>query len=180
MANIIEIQNEIIEDFSFLDDWKDRYRAIIECGRELPEYPEEYQNDQFLIRECQNRVWLYSFMNEGKVYFLADSEAHIVRGLAALLVKIYSGHAPSDILNTPPEFIHELQLGENLTRNRSNGLVAFVSRIKKYALGFQLLLQNTVPPQGDDSVFSRELLEKYNTSAKIGIEELPLVKLGRE
>jgi cysteine desulfuration protein SufE len=148
MTNSIkEKQRELIEEFREINDWRERYRAIIEYGEELGSLPEEFRQDYYLIKECQNRAWLGACFREGKVVYYADAESQIVKGLAAMLIELYSNHTTSEILNTPAEFIPELQLGENLTRNRTNGLGALVSRIKRIALGFELEEQQAKVPK---------------------------------
>jgi cysteine desulfuration protein SufE len=139
--SIFEKQNRLIQEFNEIEDWKERYRAIIEFGDELPPFPEELRIDENLIKECQNRTWLASKLINGHVIFYADGESQIVKGLAAILVYLYSNHDPAEILNTPVEFINKLKLGENLTRNRSNGLAALVVRIKQNTLRHQLALK---------------------------------------
>jgi cysteine desulfuration protein SufE len=136
--SIIQKQKNLVIEFKEIDDWRERYRAIIEIGEELAPFPEEFRTDENLIKECQNKVWLASAFVDGCVIFYADGESQIVKGLAAILVSLYSYHNPSEILDTPADFIPELKLGENLTRNRSNGLAALVARIKQSALKYQL------------------------------------------
>lgn len=136
--SIIQKQKNLIAEFKEIDDWRERYRAIIEMGEELPHFPEEFRTDENLIKECQNKMWLASAYINGNVVFYADGESQIVKGLAAILVSLYSNHNPNEILDTPADFIPQLQLGENLTRNRSNGLAALVTRIKQSALKYQL------------------------------------------
>lgn len=136
--SIIQKQKSLVAEFREIDDWRERYRAIIEMGEELPPFPEEFRTDENLIKECQNKMWLASAFIDGRVVFYADGESQIVKGLAAILVLLYSNHNPNEILDTPADFIPQLQLGENLTRNRSNGLAALVTRIKQSALKYQL------------------------------------------
>jgi len=137
-ASISQKQKDLVAEFREIDDWRERYRAIIEFGEELPPFPEELRTNEHLIKECQNKVWLASAFFDGSVVFYADGESQIVKGLAAILVLLYSNHPPNEILDTPAEFIPELKLGENLTRNRSTGLAALVTRIKQSALKYQL------------------------------------------
>lgn len=134
------VQQELVASFSDLTDWRDRYRRIIELGRELPELPEAYRLDENIVKGCQNRVWLHAELSEdGLVTFHADSEAQIVRGLVAMLVRVYSGQSPDDIIAAPPTFIQDLRLSENLTMNRTNGLTAMIKQMKFYALAFKAM-----------------------------------------
>ena len=140
MSDIEQAQREVIEEFSAISDWRTRYQKIIASGRELPALDEAFRTEENIVRGCQNRVWLHAErMDDGRVRFYADSEAMIVRGLVALLVRIYSERTPEEILATEPRFIHELGLGENLTMNRVNGLAAMVTQMKRYAMVFHAL-----------------------------------------
>jgi cysteine desulfuration protein SufE len=134
-------QQKIVEDFETLTDWQDRYRRIIEIGRELPEFPEEHRVEDNLVKGCQNRVWLHAELDDDRVRFYADSEAMIVRGLVALLLEVYSDAPPGDIVTAQPTFIRDLELGQNLSQNRSNGLASMIKQMKMYALAFQTLQQ---------------------------------------
>jgi cysteine desulfuration protein SufE len=134
--NITIKQEELIAEFSAIDDWQDRYRAIIELADELEEYPDELKLDTFLIKECQNRAWLYPYQKDGRLFFKADSEAVLVKGLLAMVLSVYSGQSAKDIADTPPSFLEKLNLGDNLTRNRKTGLLGVITRIKSYAKSF--------------------------------------------
>jgi cysteine desulfuration protein SufE len=135
--NLNEIQNEIIEEFSAFDDWLDRYDYLIELGNELPDIDPKYKTDEYLIKGCQSRVWLHAGMKDEKVYFEADSDAIIVRGIVALLVKVLSGRTPDEILENELLFIDEIGLHQNLSPTRSNGLLAMVKKMKLYALAYK-------------------------------------------
>ena len=112
--SIIQKQKNLVIEFKEIDDWRERYRAIIEIGEELAPFPEEFRTDENLIKECQNKVWLASAFVDGCVIFYADGESQIVKGLAAILVSLYSYHNPSEILDTPADFIPELkQINDN-------------------------------------------------------------------
>ena len=137
---IMETQREIVQEFEQIADWKERYKRIIELGRALPDFPDEHRLDENLVKGCQNRVWLHASLEGDIVRFEADSEAQIVKGLVALLLRVYSGHPPDEIIAAPPEFIQELKLGENLTMNRANGLASMIKQMKMYAMGFKLIL----------------------------------------
>lgn len=140
MPTIEETQQEIIDTFAPMKDWQERYRKIIQIGKELPALAEEHKLEQNLIKGCQNRAWLHAELTpEGTVRYLADSEAMIVRGFVALLLQVYSDHTPDEILEAGPRFIEELQLGENLSLNRANGLASMVKQIKLYAMAFKAM-----------------------------------------
>ena len=137
MATIKEIQDEIIAEFSDFDDWLDRYQLLIDLGTEQEPLPDEYKTDNNLIEGCQSRVWLQADFVDGKVLFRAESDALIVKGIVSLLIKVYSGHTPDEILATDLHFIEEIGLTEHLSPTRSNGLVAMVKQMRLYALAFQ-------------------------------------------
>lgn len=131
---IEELQNELIEQFEPFDDWMDRYQLIIEMGDELPQITEQEKKDENLIKGCQSRVWIIcEAHDDGTLHFRADSDALIVKGIAAMLLKIYDGQTPSAILNSPLFFIEKLNLTGHLSPTRSNGLASMIQRIKTYA-----------------------------------------------
>tara|TARA_Y100000589_G_scaffold332160_1_gene389819 strand:+ start:8532 stop:8948 length:417 start_codon:yes stop_codon:yes gene_type:complete len=131
---IQEAQQEIIDDFAFFDDWMDKYEHIIELGKELPQIDEKYKTDENLIKGCQSRVWLHAENKDGKIYYSADSDAIIAKGIISLLLKVFSGHTPEEILAANTDFINEIGLQEHLSPTRSNGLVSMIKQIKNYAL----------------------------------------------
>jgi cysteine desulfuration protein SufE len=133
---IKEIQKQIIEDFSMLDDWMDRYAMLIEMGKECPIIDDQYRNDQYLINGCQSRVWLHAELKDGKLYFTADSDAVITKGIIYLLIKVFSGQTPQDILSADLSFLDEIGLKEHLSPTRSNGLVSMVNQMRLYAKVF--------------------------------------------
>ena len=138
METIDELQDEVIEDFSQVDDWMDRYQMLIDLGEELPPREEEYKTQQNLIDGCQSQVWLQADMTEdGKIVFSADSDALIVKGIIALLLKVISGHTPDEILQSELYFIDRIGLKDHLSPTRSNGLLAMVKQIKMYALAYK-------------------------------------------
>ena len=137
MADIKEIQDEIIDEFTGFDDWLDRYQLLIDLGSEQEPLPEEYKTDNNLIEGCQSRVWLQADVVDGKVVFRAESDALIVKGIVALLIKVYSGHTPDEILSTKPYFVEAIGLKEHLSPTRSNGLVAMIKQMRLYALAFK-------------------------------------------
>lgn len=133
---INEIQDEIIEDFSGLDDWMDRYQLLIDLGEEQAPLPEQDKVDSNLIDGCQSRVWLVCDRNDGILTYKAESDALIVKGIAALLVKVLSGHTPQEVLDADLYFIREIGLSEHLSPTRSNGLLAMVKQMRMYALAY--------------------------------------------
>ena len=126
-------QNELVEEFQFFDDWMDRYQYLIDMGRKLPEFPEADRIDANKIRGCQSQVWFVAKDNDGRLDFRAISDAAIVSGLIALLLRIYSGRRPQDILDSPPDFVTALQLEQHLSPTRSNGLSSMLKAIRTFA-----------------------------------------------
>lgn len=126
-------QAEIVEEFSFFDDWADKYRYIIDLGRNLPPFAEELKVDENKVSGCQSQVWFVSEERDGRLYFSAASDAAIVSGLIALLLRVYSGRAPEAILKAEPEFIKGIDLTANLSPSRSNGLHSMIRAIKNLA-----------------------------------------------
>ncbi|MBO7281155.1 MAG: SufE family protein [Bacteroidaceae bacterium] len=141
MNSIKEKQEEIIEEFSAFDDWMDRYQLLIDLGSEQEPLDEQYKTDSNLIEGCQSRVWLQADFVDGKVEFRAESDALIVKGIVSLLVKVYSGHTPQEILDNEPYFVEAIGLREHLSPTRSNGLVAMIKQMRLYALAFKTKMQ---------------------------------------
>ena len=137
MNTINEKQDEIIDEFSGFDDWLDRYQLLIDLGSEQPPLEEEYKTDNNLIEGCQSRVWLQADLVDGKVMFRAESDALIVKGIVALLIKVYSGHTPDEILSSEPYFVEAIGLKEHLSPTRSNGLLSMLKQMRLYALAFK-------------------------------------------
>lgn len=137
MATINEIQDSIIEEFSDFEDWLDRYQLLIDLGGEQEPLPHEYKTDNNLIEGCQSRVWLQADLVDGKVQFRAESDALIVKGIVSLLIKVYSGHTPDEILEVEPYFVEAIGLKEHLSPTRSNGLLAMIKQMRLYALAFK-------------------------------------------
>ena len=132
---IEEIQEEIIDEFSGFDDWMDKYQLLIDLGGEQEPLPEQYKTESNLIDGCQSRVWLQADLTEdGLVHFQAESDALIVKGIVALLIRVLSDHTPDEILNADLHFIEEIGLKEHLSPTRSNGLVAMLKQMKLYAM----------------------------------------------
>lgn len=137
---INEIQDEIIEEFEGIDDWMDRYAYIIDLGSSLEPLPESEKTPQNLIEGCQSRVWITADRDEeGKVNFRADSDALIVKGIVALLLRVLNGHTPREILDSDLYFINAIGLSEHLSPTRSNGLLAMVKQMRNYATAFDML-----------------------------------------
>ena len=135
---INEIQDEIIEEFSGFDDWMDKYQLLIDLGNEQAPLDEKYKTEQNLIDGCQSRVWLQADFADGKIHFTAESDALIVKGIVALLIRVLSDHTPQEILDAELYFIEEIGLKEHLSPTRSNGLVAMVKQMRAYALAFSM------------------------------------------
>lgn len=132
-SEVAAAQQEIVEEFSLFDDWMDRYQYLIDLGRRLPEFPEELRTDEHRIRGCQSQVWFVPEEKDGRLYFQAISDAAIVSGLIALLLRLYSGREPRDILDTPADFVEALELQSHLSPTRSNGLSSMLRAIRGFA-----------------------------------------------
>lgn len=130
---IKEIQDSIVEEFSMFDDWMDRYAMLIEMGKDCPMIDAQYRNDNYLINGCQSRVWLHAKLEDGKIYFSADSDAVITKGIINLLIKVLSGQTPKDIIGADMSFLDEIGLKEHLSPTRSNGLLSMVKQMMLYA-----------------------------------------------
>ena len=137
MKTINELQDEVIDEFSDFDDWMDKYQLLIDLGNGQEPLDEKYKTEQNLIDGCQSRVWLQADWVEGKIIFQAESDALIVKGIIALLIKVLSGHTPDEILDADLYFIDRIGLKEHLSPTRSNGLLAMVKQIRMYALAFK-------------------------------------------
>lgn len=137
---IEEAQEEIIDDFSAIDDWMDRYAMIIDMGNSLPAIDESLKTPDRLIEGCQSRVWLDAETDaDGRIHFTADSDAIIVKGIIAMLVDVLNGHTPAEILGADLHFIDDIGLGEHLSPTRSNGLLAMVKQMRMYAVAFKAI-----------------------------------------
>ena len=137
MKTINELQDEVIEEFCDFDDWMDKYLLLIALGNEQEPLAPEYKHAQNLIDGCQSRVWLQADLVDGKVEFQAESDALIVKGIIALLIKVVSGHTPDEILENELYFIEAIGLKEHLSPTRSNGLLAMLKQMRMYALAFK-------------------------------------------
>ena len=137
MKTINELQDEVIEEFSEFSDWMDKYQLLIDLGSEQEPLDAKYKTEQKLIDGCQSRVWLQADYEDGKIIFRAESDALIVKGIVALLIRVLSGHTPDEILNADLYFIEKIGLKEHLSPTRSNGLLAMVKQMRMYALAFK-------------------------------------------
>jgi cysteine desulfuration protein SufE len=131
---LLVAQQEIVETFELLADWSDRYQYIIDLGRQMAPFPEEWKVEQYRLKGCQSQVWIVTEIKDGRMQIHATSDSSIVAGLIALLVQVYSKRKPSDILATPPAFIQKIQLEDHLSPTRSNGLSAMVQQIRQRAV----------------------------------------------
>ena len=133
MNEVRQAQDEVVEEFGFFDDWMDRYQYLIDMGRKLPDFPDADRIDANKISGCQSQVWFVAERDDGRLNFRAISDAAIVSGLIALLLRIYSGRKPQDILDTPPDFVAALELEQHLSPTRSNGLSSMLQAIRNFA-----------------------------------------------
>ena len=139
-VTIQEIQNEIIDEFSMFDDWMQRYEYMIELGKSLPLISDDHKTDDNIIKGCQSKVWVHAEMNNDKVIFTADSDAIITKGIIAILIRVFSGQHPKDIIEANNNFIDKIGLKEHLSPTRANGLVSMIKQIKMYAIAYQTQL----------------------------------------
>lgn len=137
MESINEIQDQIIEEFSAFDDWMDRYNYLIELSGELPPMDEKLKTDKNLIDGCQSRVWITASLRDGRVWFEGESDAILVKGLVALLFRVFNGQTPKDIAEADLYFIDRIGMKENLTPTRANGLLSMIRQMKYFALAFE-------------------------------------------
>jgi cysteine desulfuration protein SufE len=135
---IEEIEQEIIEEFSLFDSWDDKYEYIIDLGKKLPVLEDQFKKDENKVRGCQSTVWLVADYKDGRIYYEADSDAVIVKGLISMLIRVLSGQTPDDIVNAKLDFIREIGMMSHLAQTRSNGLLAMVKQMKNYALAYKL------------------------------------------
>jgi len=135
--SIEEIEKEIVEEFSLFDSWDDKYEYIIDLGKKLPPLDAKYKIDENKVRGCQSTVYLIADHKDGKVFYKAESDAVIVKGLISMLIRVLSGQKPDDIMNAPLNFIREIGMMTHLAQTRSNGLLAMVKQMKNYALAFK-------------------------------------------
>jgi len=132
-----EVQNSIIEEFSFFEDWTQKYEYIIECGKDLGRLDDEHKTEENKVKGCQSHVWLHATYTDGIIHYEVDSEALIVKGLAALLLRVYNDRSPDEVLETHPAFIDAIGMSAHLSPTRSNGLASMAKHIKAYAVAFK-------------------------------------------
>ncbi|WP_047548753.1 SufE family protein [Psychroserpens sp. Hel_I_66] len=137
---ITEIQDEIIDEFSFFEDWEERYQYMIDLGKTLPLIDPEYKTEDNIIKGCQSKVWVHAEMNDNKVIFTADSDAIITKGIIAILIRAFSNQQPKAIIESDTDFIDKIGLKEHLSPTRANGLVSMIKKIKMYAIAYQAQL----------------------------------------
>ena len=141
--SINELQNQVVDEFYLLgEDWTEKYNYIIDYGKRLPQLSEQYKTEENLVRGCQSRVWMHSYLQNGKVIFEAESDAIITKGLVGLLVRVLSNQIPDDIVHADLFFIDKIGMKEHLSPTRSNGLFAMIKQMKLYALGFKTKQEN--------------------------------------
>lgn len=133
---IIDVENEIVDEFSAFEDWMDKYEYIIELGKSVPVIDECQKTEANLIKGCQSRVWLSSEFRDGRIFFAADSDAIITKGIISLLVRVYNGRRPDEILSSDFSFVEKIGLKENLSPTRANGLVSMIKQIQNYAVAY--------------------------------------------
>jgi len=138
--SIQDIQNDIIEEFSMFDDWEERYQYMIDLGKTLPLIDERYKTDEHSIKGCQSKVWVRAEMKNGKLFFTADSDAIITKGIIAILIRVFSNQSPKDIIEANTDFIDKIGLKEHLSPTRANGLVSMIKQLKMYAIAYQTQL----------------------------------------
>src|SRR4030095_10329768 len=141
---IEEIEQEIVEEFSLFDSWDDKYEYIIDLGKKLPPLDNRHKIDENRVRGCQSTVYLVADYRDGKVYYKAESDAVIVKGLISMLIRVLSGQRPDDIVNAPLNFIKEIGMMTHLAQTRSNGLLAMVKQMKNFALAYKIKNTETV------------------------------------
>ncbi|MFZ1470372.1 MAG: SufE family protein [Paracoccaceae bacterium] len=142
LKSIQETEEEITDEFSFFDNWQDKYEYLIELGKKLNDYPEAERNDDNKVKGRQSSVWLTTTGSNGTIDFKADSDSTIVKGLIALLVRVLSGRTPDEILNAKLDFIDKIGLKQHLAQTRANGLAAMIKQMKMYALAYKAKQQN--------------------------------------
>jgi cysteine desulfuration protein SufE len=139
--NIQELQQSIVKEFSQFENWENKYSHLIEIGKNC-HIDDKYKTDQYKVKGCQSSVWMFAEIKDGKIYFYADSDAAIVRGLVALLLKVYSGRTPEEVIHTPPDFLEELGLKTHLSQTRASGLASMIKQMRLYAFALSIKSQN--------------------------------------
>ncbi len=138
---IEETENEIVEEFSLFDGWEDKYEYIIDLGKKLHPLEDEYKKEENKVKGCQSSVWMVANEKDGRIFFKAESDAVIVKGLVSMLIRVLSGHTPDEIINATLDFINKIGMTSHLAQTRSNGLFAMVKQMKNYALAYKLRQQ---------------------------------------
>jgi cysteine desulfuration protein SufE len=136
--SIEETEQEIVEEFEIFDDWMQKYEHLIDLGKSLPMIDENYKTEDKLIKGCQSRVWMHSELKDGKVFFTADSDAIITKGMVALMIRVLSGHTADEIINAKLEFVEKVGLTKHLSPTRSNGLLSMIKQMKLDALAYKV------------------------------------------
>lgn len=136
---IKEAQDILIDEFEVFEEWEDRYRQIIKIGRDMRPLPEEFRLDKNKLDGCQSQVWIHAELKDGKMELYADSDAMIVKGLIGMLIRVYNGHTPDEILSNPPEFLTKLKIDNHLSPTRKNGLSAMLKQIQNYSIVFKAM-----------------------------------------
>lgn len=136
--SITETEQEIVEEFSLFDSWDDKYEYIIDLGKKLPPLEDKYKTDENRVRGCQSTVWLTASYRDGKIFYKAESDAVIVKGLISMLIRVLSGHTPDEIIDTKLDFIQKIGMTTHLAQTRSNGLLSMVKQMKNYALAYKI------------------------------------------
>ena len=137
VQTIQETEDEIVDEFSLFDNWEDKYEYIIDLGKKLQPLDPKFRIEENKIKGCQSQVWLVANEQDGRIYFRADSDAVIVRGLVSMLIRVLSGHTPDDIINAKLDFINKIGMTTHLAQTRSNGLLSMVKQMKNYALAYK-------------------------------------------
>ena len=140
METISEAQKEIVQEFSMFDDWMQRYEYMIELGKSLPLIDSQYKNEDYIIKGCQSKVWVHADLEDNKLFFTADSDAIITKGIIAILIRVFSHQHPDAILEANTDFIDKIGLKEHLSPTRANGLVSMIKQLKMYAIAFKTQL----------------------------------------
>jgi cysteine desulfuration protein SufE len=138
LSSLVETEQELVDEFGLFDSWDDKYEYIIDMGKKLPRLDEQYKKDENKIRGCQSQVWLVAEEKDGRIWFKADSDAMIVKGLISMLVRVFSGRMAEEIIEDKLDFIRQIGMTSHLAQTRSNGLLSMVKQIKNYALAYKL------------------------------------------
>lgn len=138
--SINDIQKEIIDEFSMFEDWEERYQYMIDLGKDLPLIEEQYKTDFNIIKGCQSKVWVHAELKDDKIFFTADSDAIITKGIIAILIRVFSNQRPKDIIEANTDFIEKIGLKDHLSPTRANGLVSMIKQLKMYAIAYQTQL----------------------------------------